>query len=394
MKRILFVIFLLSSSIFAFSQFKYDATNSTKVVAILKYEKNTDTNLFVKKENIILNAVYNIREIYAFNTKTKELYVTGDNGNYVVTLNKEIAKLIKKNKSIPQLKEKEIIPLIRQINTRLEELYKEKNRAIIKEKEDSIAKAKADSIEKVRRDSIRRVEDSSRIVREKEREIEYAKSHKWYALNVNGITLRCKFCDDPIKDKDTIFCYSIKNDTIFFSGRKYGKMGLPIKHIHAAPIPYDLKKNPDFNLHIRLFRDSLENKIEMNTDIVELLNYGYVNDYFKLLKKEAPHGLFIEWGWNNDFSISFNFRYLNTNKKTIKYIEVFWVLKNDVGDVRKTGSFRGTGPLAEFESAEWNWDHSGYYASGDASKMSLTKVLITYMDGTRVTIPRNKICYE
>jgi hypothetical protein len=85
---------------------------------------------------------------------------------------------------------------------------------------------------------------------------------------------------------------------------------------------------------------------------------------------------------------------MNTNKKTIKYIDVYWVLKNDVGDVRKSGHFSGTGPLEEWSSASWEWDHSSYYVSGDASRMYLTKVIITYMDGTKVTIPKDKIWYN
>ncbi|MBP3246358.1 MAG: hypothetical protein J6M36_00575 [Prevotella sp.] len=391
MKNFLFLIFFLSISNFAFSQFHYDSKNSIKVVALVKFDRNSDTRLFEKKEYVILTHVYGVINLYAYNKKTKELYVTNHEGNYVVTLNEETAKQIKKNKSIPQLKDNEIAALIKQKNAEIEEAYCNKNAYIIKEKEDSIAKAKSDSLEKVKRDSIKHVEDSIKAIRDKEIEQEYVKTHKWFALNVKGNTLRCEFCDGPINDRDTIFCYSIQNDTIFFSGKRYGKLGLPIKHIHAAPIPENLKNDSEFNYHRRLFKDSLTTKMNLNTDIVRAINYDYINDYFRLLKKEAPHGLFTEWGWDNEYSISFNFRYLNTNKKTIKYIEVFWVLKNDVGDIRRTGSFRGTGPLAEFESAEWSWDHSHYYASGDASKMSLSKVLITYMDGTKVTIPKNKI---
>ena len=62
-----------------------------------------------------------------------------------------------------------------------------------------------------------------------------------------------------------------------------------------------------------------------------------------------------------------------------------------MGDVRKTGSFKGTGPVEEWEAGSWSWDHSHYYVAGDTSKMRLTKVIITYMDGSRVVIPQAKI---
>ena len=107
------------------------------------------------------------------------------------------------------------------------------------------------------------------------------------------------------------------------------------------------------------------------------------------------NGLFLDWGWDKEYSsIEFNFKYMNTNSNTIKYIEVFFVVTNDVGDVRKTGSFRGTGPLEEWESASWNWDHSSYYVAGDATKMNISKVIITYMNGSRVTIPKSKLRFN
>ena len=164
--------------------------------------------------------------------------------------------------------------------------------------------------------------------------------------------------------------------------------------IHAACVPALLNNDYFYNYHNMIYKDSLENRIEMSQGMAELQNFIHLDDYLEALKKKAPYGYFLEWGWDNNFSIEFNFKYMNTNKKTIKYIEVFWVVKNDVGDVRRSGSFRGTGPLKEWESASWNWDHSNYYVAGDATKMSLTKVLITYMDGTKITIPKNNIYYN
>ena len=130
-------------------------------------------------------------------------------------------------------------------------------------------------------------------------------------------------------------------------------------------------------------------------DAPEAFNAFCYSDALNQLKKKAPYGFFNEWGWNNEYSsISFNFEYTNLNRKTIKYINVFFVVTNDVGDVRKTGNFKGTGPLAEFESASWNWDHSSYYVAGDATQMSINKVVITYMDGTQKVLPKKMICFD
>ena len=148
--------------------------------------------------------------------------------------------------------------------------------------------------------------------------------------------------------------------------------------------------------HYTVFSDSLNsryNDIEPNE--LEGINSSWFYKHMLAIKNVAPNGYFLDWGWDSEYSsISFHFRYMNTNKNTIKYIEVFFVVTNDVGDIRKTGSFKGTGPLEEWESASWNWDHSSYYVAGDASKMNISKVIITYTNGTRVTIPKNKLRFN
>ena len=85
---------------------------------------------------------------------------------------------------------------------------------------------------------------------------------------------------------------------------------------------------------------------------------------------------------------------MNTSSKTIKYIKVYWTVKNDVGDVRGSGSFSGTGPVESMSSASWNWDYSSYYVKGDASKMRITKVVITYMNGTVKTLTGDSIIFN
>lgn len=98
-----------------------------------------------------------------------------------------------------------------------------------------------------------------------------------------------------------------------------------------------------------------------------------------------------DWGWDDEFSVSFHFDYVNINPKTIKYIDVYWKITNDVGDVRKTGHFKGTGPLKQYMSANWSWDSSSYYVAGDASNMEITKVILTYMNGTQKVLGKSQV---
>ena len=254
-----------------------------------------------------------------------------------------------------------------------------------------------DSLEKIRQDSVRRVqEDSLRIVHLKEKAENYKKRHRWLSVPTKNRKLFCNYCEEYVETDESILCYKIKNDTIYWRDTKWGHLMIPYDHTHYAKIPDALKNDSEYQYHFELYKDSLENKVpSLTTDIAEFMNASNFGGYLKELKKKAPNGFFLDWDWGNEYSsIEFNFKYLNTNKNTIKYIEVFFVVTNDVGDVRKRGSFKGTGPLAEWESASWGWDHSSYYVAGDATRMNISQVIITYMNGSRVTIPKSKLLFE
>jgi hypothetical protein len=100
------------------------------------------------------------------------------------------------------------------------------------------------------------------------------------------------------------------------------------------------------------------------------------------VKRIAPFGYVDDWGWDDEYSmITFNIDYVNTNPKTIRYLTVYFVVTNDVGDVRCRGCFRGTGPVKQGEKCSWSWDSSSYFVAGDASNMNITKIVLTWMNG-------------
>lgn len=386
MKRLILVISLLSIGLNIMAQ-NYNATNSLSRIALVYYYQD-ENGFFQKKENINLQEVFSVISTYGYDKKSHELYMETDNANCIVTVNDELHKILKKNKGIPQLKSEELTAKANIINQELARKFERLN----------VARQKhiADSIERIRRDSIQKAkEDSLRVVEEQNKEMSYKNAHRWFVIPSKGKRIYCNFCEKSVETDDSLFCYSIKNDTLYWSGRESGKLNINIRHIHSGKIPDSFLNDEDFIYHRKVYNDSLTSKIDIDMELAAEINRGYFIDYLKTLKKEAPNGLFLKWGWDDEYSsISFHFTYMNTNKNTIKYIEVFFVVTNGVGDVRKTGSFKGTGPLEEWESASWNWDHSSYYVAGDASNMSISKVIITYMNGTKVTIPKNKLRFD
>lgn len=122
----------------------------------------------------------------------------------------------------------------------------------------------------------------------------------------------------------------------------------------------------------------------------ELMNlYGLTK-----IAKTFKYGFINSWSWstNSADGINFKINYTNTNSKTIKYIDIYFIVKNPVGDIcnlynngSNIGHLRCVGPLEQYDSSSWSWD-AVYYTTGDASNLHFTKFVITYMDNTKYTL--------
>ena len=383
-------ILILLISLFSLSSLHaqiYNENNSLMRKALVLYQKDAK-GFFHKSENVSLAVVKNISDSYAYDKKSHELYVITSNGNCVITVADNYAKFLKKNKSLPKLKGAELEAAILKVNKRLENkfilLNQQRNRQI----EDSIAKAKADSIEKMKQDSIRFV-----MLRD-QKEI-YRKSHDWHWVPISKTSLSCSLCSESVYSKDSIFCIGFRNDTLYYMTREKFALGETYIKIHPMHVPPSLKSNSKFQYHFDVFSDSLQNTHDAIMEDPDFSNYIFLSSAAEGVKKTAPYGFFGEWGWSSEYgAVSFHFEYTNTNKATIKYIDVYWTITNDVNDVRKNGHFKGTGPLEQWKSASWNWDYSSYYVAGDASNMVITKVILTYTNGTKRTLTKSMLRFE
>lgn len=346
---------------------------------IVSYTKN-DKGFYIKTENKMTDVVNGVIENYAYDKKAQNLYVLTETSSVVVTLTKDYAKVIKKNKDIPQLSGEELAKVIEKYNEQLSEKFT----AINREREQQIT----DSINKARQDSIDEVNRRNAIVAAQNKACEdYVNSHEYYKVPLGDNSMNCEICDEYINSKDVFYTFGICNDSIYYATVKEGKLGLSYIEPHESKIPSSLNSDKDFLYHYEAFKDSLTDDSTDYAEMVRYLDYQYYNDYLARLKKAAPFGFVDEWDWDNKHSmVTFNIRYTNTNSKTIKYLTVYFKITNDIGDIRKTGYFQGTGPLKEWETASWDWDHSSYFTAGDASNMSITKIVLTYMNGTKQVV--------
>ena len=380
---ILTVLVLLSGSA---CKAQYNQYNSFMRKALVIYKCGPDGYYHATK-NVTLDEVKDVETQYAYNKKTQNLYVLTPNSNCEVTLTKEYAKIFKKSKNIRLLKDEELETAIEEQNRILEQKFKRLNDERTRHIEDSIAKAKRDSIERARQDSIARVREAEQLQ-------SYRETHDWRRVPVKGIRLKCEICDETIINEDSLYCIGINNDSIMYFEWKEGKLDNEYLEWHISSLPMELKTNPSFKYHFDAYSDSLTN-MEVSSRTAKGLCAMSFYKYLDKLEKEAPYGFFEDWGWSNEYSmVTFHFSYTNMNKSTIKYIAVYFKITNDVGDVRKTGYFQGTGPVEEYGTGSWEWDSSPYFVSGDASTMEFTKVVITYTNGKQKVLSKNQIMYN
>lgn len=110
------------------------------------------------------------------------------------------------------------------------------------------------------------------------------------------------------------------------------------------------------------------------------------------------NGIIIDYDWElnyvNGIDVSLKYFNCSKNKKTIKYIDFYVKLTNDVGDICPVrlgaNSARCVGPLKYGETSTWEFEAIGY-TRGDATNLKFSKLVITYMDNTKVVLLNKNI---
>ena len=74
---------------------QFDNSNSVVRKTLLEYELGSD-GFYRKKEGTLIDRVDGVVSMYAFDKKSSNLYVQTETGNFVVVLNKDHAKKIKR----------------------------------------------------------------------------------------------------------------------------------------------------------------------------------------------------------------------------------------------------------------------------------------------------------
>lgn len=336
-----------------------------------------------------------LEHFYCYDKKTNTFFFYTDNtlGYYNPTLPSNIKLLTNymKNGGVRNVKENELLSLTRDILKEMDENFISKN--------DSIAELLRIKREKFINDSI---EAAKRKMVERE---EYRKTHNWRDLSMSKkYSLKCDFCgiNHYLKDYKVMF---ISSDTLYYFLDKPDVSYLGINHIgvHYSKLSNDFKKDNRFKEYVDIWSDSIANNNKFSNLSADIINIIQYNEFKEKVYSVAPNGFIKNWGWklNSAQGIEPNFTFFNSSKKTIKYVDLYFSLYNAVGDrclLRFEGSYignvRGVGPVEPFEDGSWDWKRATHYTSADASEMRIVKLVITYMDGTTKTIPKDSIIYD
>lgn len=220
---------------------------------------------------------------------------------------------------------------------------------------------------------------------------DYRNKHEWNWIPTNGKQLSCTLCDDKYA-LDSVYCINIKNDSIIYSILNNGKLGIQYVIIHTCKIPQDLATDSSFLYHYEAYKDSLLYRYKITPGFIIGTDCENYAGYTRQIQQLAPYGYIEKWAWGvNDSTIILNFKYTNTSEKTIRYIDIYFKTTNAAKEVTCVGNFRGTGPIKVFHTANWKWDSSSYHAAKDTKSMGITKLIITYMNGTKKVLTDDQL---
>lgn len=380
-------LFLLFIGCFAtlFSYAQFTAFNSLMRRAIVMYETD-EQGYYVKKEIMPVVSIDNITEMYALNKKTLTLYATTATGNFAITLDKSVFKNYKKAKTIPMVSGADLQSLIDLKSATLVKKCEAHNQELKYQEEQRIRRER----EEAERRKKEEAEKAEKARKEKE---EYRRSHIWNFLPVPLDTYKCELCEKEIKT-NRLYCIGIQNDSILSIHNEPFDLGYSCTQIHVYKLTDDILEHEAFQKHATAFVDSL-GKTHIPLEEIEYFNADKIDEVISKIKKAVPWGYVSDYSWDNEnYVVTLKLTFRNLNAKTIRYIQVFYNVLNDVGDVRTSGSFKGTGPIKQYDAGTWDWDYDSSYTfcyAGDATRLRITKIILTYMDGKKKILTGNQI---
>lgn len=374
----------------------YDEHNSTTRRVLVHYVPDAQ-GFFQKSSLQSVDRVEGIVETYAYNKRLGAIYVLTEVGNYEVKLEGTQQRLMRRERTIPHLSGKELDNAIAARNIQLMALIDQRNTAHKQAREEAFQLRQQFIVDSLRaaQDSLEQVRwTATQQARAEKRRAQYRENHPWNLLPIKDFRLFCldAGCNSESRTK-VVSILGMSGDTLFYSSMEQLPLDFQYEKVHKAILPKSLQDDADYRYHWDIFGDSLrahhyssQQQVNTNTD-------AYLTA-LRQLKDYAPYGYISNWSWLSGEHLAFHFTYTNLNDRTLRDVDVFWTLSTASGEARTSGHFKGSGQLQSGTSQSWDWDTSPYSAPTDATRMTLTKIVLTFADGKQQVIPQHAIHFE
>lgn len=369
------------------------AENTLKGIALYGYFPEFDnygnkTEKYEKKENFDIEmTVISIKKSEIYHFDGTQFYVKSNNANCIFKVKKNIKKDLQLD-NVPVLTEDILNSKINAINRQLDTIY-----------DPWLKILKSSEIEQQRKDSITNAQDKAKAEQLQKDSIKMYNSYvsnkkNWKKIYNDFGPLNCSLCNCFHYSVDSI--YALTPDSVWYYHKSEKFEDIELKYIHSSKIESPLH----FGAFYNACKDSIEKKKSPNNLEVTSINKKSKENFDNNIQEKYPNGILHDYGFNLNSAAGIEpfFRYTNTNKKTIKYIDFFFYIKNPVNDICKikhqtenVAEVSCVGPIEFKQTSTYKWDHASHWTSYDASLMVLVKAKITFMDKTTVIIPANKL---
>ena len=428
----------------------WTSDNSTLRTALSLWRKDS-RGFWQSESGTTLARVGGTLRSYAYDRDNHTLYCASPVGNFAVWLTSDAARAVRRDKSVPRLKFEEIVPLVEHENAVLRARFDSVNaarRAFLAEER---RRAVADSIARVRarEDSLRQARERERL-RLRDSVAARLRAYRADHPDWRGVPLRdgssrgemllwCPLCKQ-LADADSLRLLGISagRDTLYADVPARPVLGVGLRRVHAyllsrplsagsapcspdalpgllpgtepalsaspdsVPIVYYLDHLPAARRHLAAWADSISPDT-LDASALRTAERAMATDEARLswtrsaLSKKAPSGYVERHEWAvEDGVLTFSFFWRNLASRTVRSIALTCALLADDGSVMARATFNATGQeVPPGQAGFWAWDKASSAARVEsavpAARLSFTRAVITYTDGTKKTLTERQI---
>ena len=191
---------------------------------------------------------------------------------------------------------------------------------------------------------------------------------------------------DKVTEADSVYMVNMDGKFLYYITDEPFQIGETIHKVHVSTVPAKMSSGSGFKLHCEVFKDSIMHE-EVTDEFVKRMNQLQYEIGVEKVRQKAPHGYFLNWGWESNPNLMFRCNFFNLDSRTIKEMVLYWELLNAHSEPVKTGSLKMTG--VQIKPNTWRaakWSHTSVEVPEEVAQFRLSKVSIRYTNNEVVSL--------